>query len=290
MEDQNQEQVITPEVISNDALSTIVKADIDIQIATAKQYPRSLTKFMKEVERIGSITQTVAESCTYGLPRKQKNEMTGRWEVKVIQGPSVRLAEIVVSSYGNIRSGARIVGNDGKHITAQGFCHDLETNSFYAVEYKRKITDKNGRTYSEDMQTVTGNAACKIAFRNAVFTVIPAALITESYEKIKEVAKGDAKTLEARRTTAVKFFVDRGVKEKRIFDFLQVEGIKDIDLDKLAELSAMKAALVNQEATTVEDLFPEPDNKEKADKTNGKTLDLMEGAKKKKEEPKTESK
>jgi len=291
MEDQNQEQVLKPEIVPNlDALSTIVKADIDIQIATAKTYPRSMTKFINDVEKVGCLTQSIAESCTYGLPRKQKNEQTQRWETKLITGPSVRLAEIIVSCYGNIRSGARIIGNDGKHVTAQGFCHDLEKNSFIAIEYKRKITDKQGRTYSEDMQTVTGNAACAIAFRNAVFKVIPAAIINEAYEKIKEVAKGDAKTLEARRTAAVKFFTDRGVTEKRIFAQLQVEGIKDVDLDKLAELSAMKAAFVNQEVTSLDDLFPEPDNKEKADRTNGKTLDLMEGAKKKKEEPKTESK
>lgn len=281
-------EVLTPEVIPNlDALSTIVKADIDVQISTAKSYPRSLTKFMKELERIGCLTVPIAESCSYGLPRKGKNEK-GQWETKVITGPSVRFAEIVCATYGNIRSGARVIANDGKFITAQGFCHDLETNNFIAIEHKRKITDRNGKTYSEDMQGVTGNAACAIAFRNAVFKVIPAAIVAEPYEKIKEVAKGDAATLDDRRKKAVKFFVDRGVAEKRIFDFLGVEGMKDIDLDKLANLSAMKAAFANQEVTSVDELFPQQDNEQKADKTNGKTMDLMEGAKKKPEPKKAE--
>ena len=289
MEEQKETPVLTPEVITNmDALSTIVKADIDIQIATAKAYPRSLTKFMKEVQRIGTITVPVAESCSYGLPRKQRNEKTGNYETKVITGPSVRFAEIVCASYGNIRSGARIIANDGKFITAQGFCHDLETNNFIAVEHKRKITDKHGRTYSEDMQGVTGNAACAIAFRNAVFKVIPAAIVAEPYEAIKEVAKGDAATLDDRRKKSVKFFTERGVAEKRIFDALEVEGMKDIDLDKLATLSAMKAAFANQEVTSLDELFPVPDNTEKGNSTNNKTLDLMEGSKKK--EPKTEEK
>jgi hypothetical protein len=285
MENEQQDQVLNAEVITTlDALSTIVKADIDIQISTAKNYPRSLTKFMKELERIGTLTVPIAESCSYGLPRKQKNETTGRFETKVITGPSVRFAEIVCATYGNIRSGARVISNDGKFITAQGFCHDLETNNFIAIEYKRKITDRNGRTYSEDMQGVTGNAACAIAFRNAVFKVIPAAIVAEPYEKIKEVAKGDAATLETRRQKAVNFFTQRGVDEKRIFTALNVDGMKDIDLDKLAELSAMKAAFANQEVTSLEDLFPAPDNQDKSDKTNGKTMDLMEGSKKKKAE------
>jgi hypothetical protein len=283
MEQQDQDQVLTPEVIPTlDALSTIVKADIDVQIATAKAYPRSLTRFMKELERIGCLTIPIAESCSYGLPRKE------RGQTKIITGPSVRFAEIVCATYGNIRSGARVIANDGKFITAQGFCHDLETNNFIAIEHKRKITDRNGRTYSEDMQGVTGNAACAIAFRNAVFKVIPAAIVAEPYEKIKEVAKGDAATLGDRTKKAVKFFTERGVDEKRIFAALGVDGINDIDLDILATLSSMKAALANQEVTSLDELFPPADNHEKSDKTNGKTMDLMEGSKKKKTDEKTD--
>jgi hypothetical protein len=54
----------------------------------------------------------------------------------------------------------------------------------------------------------------------------------------------------------------------------------------LATLSAMKAAFANQEVTSLDELFPEPDAKEKGDKTNGSTedkLNIMEGQKKKKE-------
>lgn len=262
----------TPEVIvaQESALATIVKAEIDMQIATAKAYPRSLTIFMNKVKSMATVTPEVAESCTYTLPRGDKK----------IEGPSVRLAEIVASSFGNIRAGARIIFNDGKTVTAQGICHDLETNNMVTVEVKRSILQhewkngaKTGRmvTMSEDMQVVTGNAACAIAYRNAVFKVVPAALIEDAYEEVKRVARGTAETLVARRDKAVKFFVDRGIKPEQICQTLGLKAITDIDLDKLAVLSGMKSAFVNNESRLDELFLPVDDPKAKAKKATEAT-------------------
>ena len=153
-------------VVAQESLSLITKAEIDVQISTAKAFPRSLKQFQDRAMSMATFSEEIAASCSYALPRGGKS----------LEGPSVRLAEIIVSSFGNIRSGARVIANDGKTITAQGICHDLETNNCVTVEVKRRITDKNGKTFNEDMQVVTGNAACAIAFRNAVFKVVPSAL------------------------------------------------------------------------------------------------------------------
>jgi hypothetical protein len=226
------------------ALSLITKAEIDVQISTAKAFPRSIKMFLDKAMSIATVTEDVAASCVYALPRGGKT----------IEGPSVRLAEIVCSSYGNIRSGARVIDNDGKTITAQGVCHDLETNNCVTVEVKRRITDRNGKTFNEDMQVVAGNAACAIAFRNAVFKVVPSALCSEVYDKAKDVARGTAETLVARRDKAVKYFHDLGVTDKQICDVLEIKKIEDIDLDKLATLSGMRTLIKNGEST-IKDLF-----------------------------------
>lgn len=231
-------------IVVTDSLSTITKAEIDVQISTAKAYPRSIKTFLDKAMSIATINEEVAASCNYALPRAGK----------AITGPSVRLAEIVCSAYGNIRSGARVIANDGKTITAQGICHDLETNNCVTVEVKRKITDKNGKTYSEDMQVVTGNAACAIALRNAVFKVIPAALISEIYETTKQVAKGTAETLTVRRKKAIEFFVQNGVTEKQICEVLDVKKIEDIDIEKMGILRAMVSTVKNSEGT-IKDMF-----------------------------------
>lgn len=274
------------EVLSLDTLGTLVKAEIDVQIATAKAYPRSISAFLKRTESLATATPAVAESCSYALVRNQLNDKTNQWEKKTLTGPSVRFAEIVVSSYGNIRAASRAISNDGRFVTCQGMCHDLETNTLVSVEVKRKITTKSGKTYSEDMQVVTTNAGCAIAFRNAVFKVVPAAIVSETYEKVKEVAKGTAATLVERRDKALKFFRDIGVDDAQLCYALDIQEVTDIDLEKLQILSGMKASYLNKEFT-LDELFPkeEEDPKEKMKKKSGKatddTLNMMDGQRKK---------
>lgn len=257
----------------NTALYLLTKAEIDVQISTAKAFPRSIKMFMDKAKSLATITEDIAASCSYALPRAGKS----------IEGPSVRLAEIVVAAYGNVRAGARVIANDGKTITAQGTCHDLENNVAAQVEVKRRITDKYGKTFNEDMQVVAGNAACAIAYRNAVYKVIPAALINDVYELSKEVARGTAETLLARRNKAIEYFKGLGVTDKQICDVLEIKKIEDIDLDKLQTLTGMRAAIKNGESN-VKDLFET--EKPNADAVKKATDDLASVlAKKESKEP-----
>lgn len=243
----NTEEITITETVQEAALSLITRAEIDAQVATAKAFPRSIKQFMDKALSIATVNEEVAASCSYAVPRQGKS----------IEGPSVRLAEIVCTSYGNIRSGARVIANDGKTVTAQGVCHDLETNNSVTVEVKRKITSKDGKLYSEDMQVVTGNAACAIAFRNAVFKVVPAALVDDIYEKIKDVARGNAETLVIRRDKALNYARSLGVKDEQICRVLGVKKVEDVDLDKLSTFRSMLSAIRNGEST-VRDIFDTP--------------------------------
>lgn len=237
-------EVTVIESASESALSLITKAEIDIQISTAKAFPRSLKMFLDKAMSMATISEDVAASCNYALPRAGKD----------LQGPTVRLAEIVCSAYGNIRAGARVISNDGKTVTAQGICHDLESNYCVTVEVKRKITDRNGKTYNEDMQVVTGNAACAVAYRNAVFKVVPSALVNDIYEGARKVAKGTAETLPARREKALTYLRGLKVTDKQICEVLEIKKVEDIDLDKLEILRGMCTLIRNGEST-VKDLF-----------------------------------
>lgn len=238
------ENISTVEVVSSDALSLITKAEIDVQISTAKAFPRSLKMFLDKATGMATLNENIASSCRYALPRGGKD----------LEGPTVRLAEIVCSTYGNIRAGARVIANDGKTITAQGICHDLETNYSVTVEVKRRITDRNNKTFNEDMQVVTGNAACAIAYRNAVFKVVPSAMVAEIYDAAKQVSRGTMETLVTRREKAVEYLKSLGVTVKQICDVLEIKKVEDIDLDKLDTLRGMCTLIKNGEST-VSDLF-----------------------------------
>lgn len=234
------------------ALEAIERANIDIQISTARRYPRSLSVVKKRMLNLATLDEETAASCFYKLNRQGKS----------IDGPSIRLAEIAASSFGNLRFGARVVANDGKMITAQGFCHDLETNVMSTIEVKRRITDKNGRTYSDDMQVVTGNAACAIAARNAIFKVVPFAFVKPVYLEARKAAVGDITTLADRRTNMLAKFAALGVNEKRLCASLDKKGIEEIGLTELEDLIGIYGAIRDNE-TTVDEAFPEQPTKPK---------------------------
>lgn len=227
-------------------LAAINKSEIDTQIATAKQYPRNLAHVLNNIETLATMDEETAASCFYVLRRQGK----------VIEGPSVRMAEIIASSWGNLRLQARIIGNDGKFITAQGVCHDLESNYATSVDVKRRITDKYGKTYSDDMQVVTGNAACAIAMRNAVMKVVPSALIKKVLVKAKSVSLGQSMTLESSRQNMMQYFAKIGADEQHIFDYLSVSKVDEIDIDMVVELRGLANAIKEGTTTVQETFFP----------------------------------
>lgn len=243
-----QTETLTPqfEIIAPTALESQTRAEIDMQIATARRFPRSLDRVLKRVTELATLDEATAGACFYRLNRQGKN----------IEGPTIRFAEIAVHAFGNMRYGSRVIANDGKTVTAQGFCHDLENNVMSSQEVKRRITDKEGRTYSEDMQVVTGNAACAIAARNSVFKVIPFAVVKGIMDAAKKVAIGDIKTLSDRRTRMLETLSKLGINEKRACAAVDKNGAAEIGLDELAILFGLYNG-VKEGEQTVEEAFPE---------------------------------
>jgi len=239
---------LTPKILHSDALEAINRAEIDIQINTAKQFPRDLNKVLNKISTLATMDTETAEECHYALRRGYGSDS------KVIEGLSVRFAEIVANCWGNIRVQTNIIANDGKTVTARGVCHDLENNVAVSVEVKRRITDKNGKTFTEDMQVVTGNAASSIAFRNAVFKVIPKAITKKIVQDIKDVAIGKALDVDTAKQNALTNFAKIGVTEKMICEFLEIKNISEIDKEMIYTLKGAWNAIKNNE-TTVKDLF-----------------------------------
>ncbi len=229
-------------------LQAINKAEVDIQISTAKQYPRDIHKVLSTIETYATMDTETAEDCFYALRRGRGNDAA------VIEGLSVRMAEIVAGAWGNIRVQTRIIGNDGKTITAMGICHDLETNFAASVEVKRRITDKYGKTFSEDMQVVTGNAASAIAFRNAVFKVIPKAVTKKVIANVKQVALGQSIDLETSRKRMIDYFSKIGVTQEQLLDHLEVKGVDQIDKENIIYLRSLANA-IKEGTTSVKETF-----------------------------------
>lgn len=238
-------------------LDSLSRTEIDLQIATARKYPRNVQASIAEARSMATLDAETAAACYYSLPRKRKNEDGSFGEVR-IEGPSIRLAEIVASAWGNILWGAQPVAIDKDSVTVMGFAMDMQKNVRRAIYIRRGIVDRNRRPYSADMITLTINAACSIAARNAVFGgVVPRAYVDQLVKECRKVAVGDARTLEQRRTRALEYFNKAGVALDRLLAALGVEKAEDIQGEELEQLQGARTALQEgEEGVTLDSLFP----------------------------------
>jgi hypothetical protein len=268
-----------PDIIENEVAPTLPSTaggTVDVQVATARRFPRSIATFMRRAQEMATLSPEIAASCVYALPRGGKT----------IEGPSARLAEIVASAWGNLRIQAGATDNDDRYITARGEAWDVETNVAIGFEVRRRITtsEKKGRngevipskTYDDDMITVTGNAAASIALRNAVFKAVPSSFWKPIYQRCRKVIAGDAKTFASRRDDMLKAFMVAGVTPERLCAGIGLKGVADITLDHMATLVGVLNAIKEGE-TTIEEAFPEgggvhqPQPSVRKSQTNGST-------------------
>lgn len=239
------------EILSADTgtVALLNKSEIDMQIATAHKFPRSVKRFRDEALAMVTLNESIAQECIYSLPRKEKDQATGQWVVKTIEGPSARFAEVVASAWGNSRAGARVVSDAGDFVTAQGVFHDLERNVAITYEVQRRITNNKGERYKADMIGVTANAACSIALRNAILKGVPKAFWADMYEQARSTAIGDVQTLANRRARALAVLQKMGVQPATVFAFLKIGGAEDITLEHLSTLFGITTALKDGDTT-----------------------------------------
>ena len=269
------------EVIGNSALETIERVSIDIQIATAHKFPRSIARFNERAIAMATIDEEVAESCIYKRPvGKDKN---GK-EVQV-EGLSIRMAEIVAASYGNLRVAARIVERTERFIVAQGVAHDLETNFASTSEVIESTVDKSGKPYSERMRITIEKAALAKARRDAIFQVVPRAIAKPVEHACKELLFGNQQSISKRRERVLSWLNKLNINIKRVWNALNVAGIDDVGLEELETLTGLKTAIQNNEVT-LDEAFPELPKQSRFEK--GDDL-LSDAAKKPEGEAKPES-
>lgn len=240
-------------ISTTDALSAVTSAEIDKQIATAHRYPRSIDSCIKNITTLALMDEETAQQCYYHLERRSAEGTT------VIEGPSIRLAEIVASSWGNLRIATRVVGNDGKMVTVEGVCHDLESNVAVSQQQVRSIVTKQGYTFSNDMQVMTINAASSIAVRNAINKVIPKAITNKIVEQCKALVRGEAEgiRLAERRQKCIDKFASIGVTKEMLCAKLQIDTTDSITGDHLVSLIGIYNA-IRDNASTLEEEFPKP--------------------------------
>lgn len=237
-------------------VDAVERANVDSQVATAKRYPRDIRRSIDNSVVIATMNQETAQSCSYALPRGGKP----------ITGPSVHLAKIIVSNWGNMRTEAKVVQITDKQVISRGTCWDLETNVASAFEVRRSIIGKNGQRFSDDMITVTGNAANSIAYRNAVFAVIPKAITDRVYYAAQKFITGDLsdsdKLLKVRTGVLNNFKNNYGITEEEVVKMCGKQTVNQIGADEISMLMGTIQALKDGDITVDELMKPIRESKE----------------------------
>lgn len=263
-----------------EAINQIEKASIDMQIATAKNYPRSVKKSLENAIAMVTIDEKTASTCGYAL-RFRGNE---------IKGKSVYLAKILSQCWGNLRTGQRILGTDATHVIAEGICFDLETNISHTVMVKKPILKRDGTRYSADMIATAGMAAASIAVRNAILSVIPQAISDSVYEAaerkmIGQLSKEDR--LLSKRKEMLTVFSDKyKVTEEQILKHFNIRSTEQLDPLKVKELIDMNVAFT-EGTLNIDDVF---ENHTDAENNKSYSEDLKDADKYDKKQDKKEGK
>ena len=234
------------EVMPTNAIESMERAAIDVQVSTAHAYPRSLKKFQTRALDMACIDEETAESCIYVRP------VGGG---KFAEGASIRLAEFVAASYGNIRVSARIIEQTTRFVRCEGVAHDLETNYAGKSEVIESTVKKDGMPYDERMRIVIAKACLAKAYRDAVFKVVPMALCKSVITAAKAVIAKTDIPLDERRQKVQAWVATLKIDEKRVLTALGVNGWPEVGVEQLTVLTGLRTTIRDGE-TTIDEAFP----------------------------------
>ena len=225
--DQEGKEVLDPKrALAEGTLAVdLARAEIDQAIATAHRYPRILDTVVKQIEVMSCYNEEAAENCIYSLPRGGK--------------------PIIGQTYTDRKE---------KAVYAEGVFHDLQTNRRTIIHDSRRIVNKNGQIYSDEMIIVTGKAAASIARRNAILNAVPRAIWHPIWEQALRIVRGELETFVERKEKALRAFSQFGVKPEQVYLALGLKGDIDLTLEHVPVLRGMYLAL-RDGSSTVEEMF-----------------------------------
>ncbi|WP_455038774.1 hypothetical protein [Kingella denitrificans] len=140
--------------------------EVQAMVVMAKQFPRNQIQAMDRI--LNACTrQSLAEGAVYQYPRG--NQM--------VEGPSIRLAEVLAQNWGNIDFGIREISQSNGESTVEAYAWDLETNTrqvkVFQVPHKRFAGGKTKNlTDPRDIYEIVANNGAR-RLRACILGVIP---------------------------------------------------------------------------------------------------------------------
>jgi len=184
--------VVQPQ--STQAMAAVAREAQEMQAAVfmARQFPRNpgncLAAIEADCQRI-----TLAEKAMYQYARGGSN----------VEGPTIRLLEVIVQRWGNIDTGWKVIDSSRHDVTVcQAWCWDLETNMKKKIEFNVphiRDTKKGTITLTDqrDIYELTANMASRRQ-RNCMEAVIPGDVIEAAKNKCRNTMATKVDIIKAR--------------------------------------------------------------------------------------------
>jgi len=183
--------------------------EVQAQVVLAKQFPRdedeSLRRILKACGR-----KSVSSEAIYTYVRGSE----------VVEGPSIRLAEVIAQNWGNLQFGVRELSQENGFSEVEAYAWDLETNNrsskIFRVPHKRHT--RNGSYDLKDPRDIyetVANAAAR-RMRNCILALIPGDIVESAVEESKKTLKANLQDLPALVTKIQESFSKFGVTREKI--------------------------------------------------------------------------
>lgn len=184
-------------------------AEVQAQYVIAKKFPRdehaSYMRIIKACER-----PFLAEQAMYAYPRGGQ----------LVTGPSIRLAEAMAQSWGNIDCGVREISQSDGMSVAEAYAIDLETNTriaktFHVPHARDTKQGKKRLTDSRDIYELVANQGAR-RLRACILGVIPGDVIDAAVARCGKTLESSDVPMEDQIRKLVLAFDELGVKTEHL--------------------------------------------------------------------------
>lgn len=204
-------------------------SEVQGQIVMAKKFPRDEFKALEQIKRSCSRMK-LAEKARYQYPRGGQT----------VTGPSIRLAEVIAQSWGNLDFGIRELEQKNGESTVEAYCWDLQTNTrqtkIFTVKHERGT--KQGIKKLDDPRDVYELVANQGSrrVRACILGIIPSDIVEEALDACKKTLAGSN---EVPFQDRIRKMVDAFSKLTISSEMLEEKAkkkLKDFTIDDLVEM------------------------------------------------------
>jgi len=253
---------------ASNSLATRQAQEVQAAMVIAKKFPRDEFAAYEKI-KTACKRKKLAESATYTYPRGGTK----------VTGPSIRLAEALASSWGNIDYGIIELEQNDKYSSVMAYAWDLETNTrqskIFTVPHVRYSTKKGNEKLTDPRdiyEMVANNGARRV--RACILGVIPGDVVDDAVDMCSETLEKnlDGPIEDVTKKMLAAFKDKFGITKEMIEEYLgySAESFTAQDIVKLKGVySSLKDGMTKRE-----DFFKlaaDKNNKD-ANKTKGKNI------------------